>query len=184
MALNKLPIADTDINTKLDLVKTTLEASNLAQIEKLDLVKATLDTTNTEQIAALDLVKTTLETSTLAQLAALDLVKTTLEDSTAAQVAQLAAILAALAPADSFTYITGAGTTIVKASPGRLRRIIINAAGTRVTIYNSATASGDIIGIIELGANYSNTLEYDLPFSIGLTVVTVGAATNLTMVYR
>lgn len=89
---------------------------------------------------------------------------------------------------NSFVNIAGAATTVVKTGSGKLVKLIINklvATGV-ITIYDSTAASGTKIGIITSPAVLLASqlpLEYDLNFSIGLTVVT-SAADDITVVYR
>ena len=77
-------------------------------------------------------------------------------------------------------------TTIVRSSPGKLHNVTINKAAANgvITMYNSPSAtSTDIIGIITMPATLlanQVTLNYDVDFSKGLTVVTSGAAQDIT----
>lgn len=84
----------------------------------------------------------------------------------------------------AYAYIAGAATTVVKSGAGRLVRIVNNSgAGTSATIYDNTSAAGDTIGIIAL-AVVGGSIDYDLPFATGLTIVTVGAAADLTVVFQ
>ena len=98
-----------------------------------------------------------------------------------------AASIARLGPLETdtmFNNISGAGTFVLKYSPGRLLRIVINTGlGTTATIYNNTSASGQTIATINLSGN-PTFLDFDCPFSVGLTVVTVGSGTNITVIYE
>jgi hypothetical protein len=85
-----------------------------------------------------------------------------------------------------FKNITGANVGVIcKYGAGSLQRIIINEIGTSFNIYDGLSAAGAIIGSIKLTkAIYPISLEYALPFSTGLTIATVGAATDLTIIYE
>lgn len=80
--------------------------------------------------------------------------------------------------------ITGANTFVIKAGPGILHRIIINAAGTTATLFDNTAGSGPQIGALNLGANFPVSVQYQAPFITGLTIVTTGAACNLTIVFE
>lgn len=87
----------------------------------------------------------------------------------------------------SFSNITTATTTTVKSGKGILHKLIVNTqvASATITIYDNTTASGTKIGILTLPATTTGPLSinYDLAFGTGLTLVTSGA-TDLTVVYR
>ena len=87
---------------------------------------------------------------------------------------------------DAFNMIGAATTTHITGS-GTLGQITINqpiANGT-ITIYDNTAASGTVIGKITLPAvlleQGPHTATYDAEFSLGLTVVTVGAAMDITI---
>lgn len=84
---------------------------------------------------------------------------------------------------NNYTHIATAATTVCKTGNGVLERITLNepTAGT-VTIYNNTAASGDVIGIIA-ASTAAQTLEYDIPLSIGITIVTSGAD-DMTVVWN
>jgi hypothetical protein len=89
----------------------------------------------------------------------------------------------------SFVNITTATTTTAKSGAGILHKVCINTyvASGSVTIYNNTAGSGAKIGTIlnpaTLVAEGPNCAVYDAAFSIGLTVVTVGAQ-DVTVTYR
>lgn len=83
----------------------------------------------------------------------------------------------------SFTYISSATTTAVKASPGFLHTITVNGgtAGT-IIIYNNTAASGAIIASFD-STNALETYTFDVIATVGITIVT-SAATKITVSYR
>jgi len=88
----------------------------------------------------------------------------------------------------AFAHIAGAATTVLKSGPGRLFRIIYNKAVALsvVTTYDNVAASGTIIAVITMPAvllDSQRSVEYDVPFANGLTIVT-SAADDITVVYQ
>jgi hypothetical protein len=83
------------------------------------------------------------------------------------------------------TNISGAQTVTVKTGSGYLRRIVINrTANGSVTVYDNTTAVGTPIIIIGLSNGTSpGTLEYGFNFTTGLTVVTTGNNTDVSILY-
>lgn len=81
-------------------------------------------------------------------------------------------------------YIEGATTTVVKATTGTFYRIsVLDGSGVNtVTIYDNTAGSGPIIAIINV-AKLSGTIEFGGVFTVGLTVVSTGADTKLSVVY-
>jgi len=85
----------------------------------------------------------------------------------------------------TFKYIGTNATTICKYGAGSLHRVnVLDNAGI-VTIYDNTAASGTIIALIDAaqGSEPLGTMEFDCPFSIGLTVVTATAA-RVTVIYE
>jgi hypothetical protein len=80
-------------------------------------------------------------------------------------------------------------TTVVKASAGILHSIVINkpTASGVITIYDNTAASGTKIATITMPATLlsdgPHLTLYDLSFDTGLTVVTSGAAQDITVTY-
>ena len=72
-----------------------------------------------------------------------------------------------------------AGTTVVKAAPGRLVKAVVTAAGTstdNITLYDNASAgSGTVLGIIAGGGTVGATVTFDLPALNGITAVNVAS---------
>ena len=88
-----------------------------------------------------------------------------------------------------YTPITAAAptTTVIKAAGGTLKRITFNkpvATGV-VTVYdNPSSAAGTVIATITTPASpIPVTLEYDLRFNLGCTIVSATAAQDFTVVW-
>jgi hypothetical protein len=81
----------------------------------------------------------------------------------------------------------GASTTIVKAGPGRLVRVVVTAAGTstdNITIYdNAAAGSGTVLGVIPGGGTVGAIISFDLPALNGITAVNVASGPAVTIGY-
>lgn len=69
---------------------------------------------------------------------------------------------------------------------GMLHSIIVNQAGTLCTIYDQTSAAVPIMGIIDTNKTTGiiGSISYETPFFNGLTIVTTGAGTNITVVYE
>ena len=91
-----------------------------------------------------------------------------------------------LLSAPQYKYITGAGTTVCKLGGGMLHKIIVNQAGTLCTVYDQTSAAVPIIGIIDTNKTTGviGSIDYECPFFNGLTIVTTGAGSNITVVYE
>lgn len=82
-----------------------------------------------------------------------------------------------------FYNITGAATTVLKQSAGHLDKIIIGSGGTgSITIYDNTVASGVVIVNLS-GITAPLDISLGVDYSTGLTVVTTGAATDVTVVF-
>lgn len=83
--------------------------------------------------------------------------------------------------------VTGATTRVLKADAGGLQRVIIGhgSGANTATFYDNTAASGTIIGSLSLNTSVggSKSVEFGGVFSLGLTVVTTGADTDITVVY-
>lgn len=80
----------------------------------------------------------------------------------------------AVGTSSSWTRITSATTTVVKASAGVLNRIVIPVAATgAITVYDNTSAAGTIINIYPIGSVGSFTVESAM--GTGITVVTAAA---------
>jgi len=87
----------------------------------------------------------------------------------------------------SYNNITGQATTVVKAGSGLLHTITFNTpvATETVTIFDSLTGSGTKIGTITVPASpMPVTLTYDCRFSLGLTIVTATASSDITVTFK
>lgn len=83
--------------------------------------------------------------------------------------------------------IHGAVTAqVLKYGPGRLKKIIYNttANGSTVTLYDALTATNPIAIITPPNSVLLGSIPYDLDFYTGLTITTVNAATDITVVYE
>lgn len=78
-----------------------------------------------------------------------------------------------------------AGTTIIKASPGHLARVVVTAAGTatdNITIYdNASSGSGTVLGVIPGGGTAGAIVSFDLPALNGITAVNVASGPAVTI---
>lgn len=89
---------------------------------------------------------------------------------------------------DVYRNISGAGTTVVKAEPGILKRITINKAigSSVITVYDNTAASGTKIATITEPAvllSNNGTLEFGCGFLTGLTIVT-STSDDITVIYQ
>jgi hypothetical protein len=77
----------------------------------------------------------------------------------------------------NYTNISTATTTLIKSGVGQLNTIVINnTAAATITIYDSLTASGTKIGTIAASPAIGMTFDYEIAFTIGLTIVTAGSS--------
>lgn len=84
-------------------------------------------------------------------------------------------------------YLTGAVTSTLKIGSGRLHRVVWDVGGNAgtLTLYDNTSAAVPIIGLISAQANAAPiSLEFGCPFFTGLTAVTTGASTNVTVIYE
>lgn len=93
--------------------------------------------------------------------------------------------------AENFSYsnitLAAPTTTVVKAGSGVLNTVTINgpAATGTISIFDNTAASGTSIAVITTPASpLPVTLEFNVRFSIGLTIVTATAAQNITVSYK
>lgn len=100
---------------------------------------------------------------------------------------------------NSFSNLTGNGTTTVKSGSGVLHTVMINnnTTGGTITIYDNTAGSGTKIATMTVGSPSGGLLStsgqpgpfsssnIDIAFSTGLTVVRAGSASNdITVIYR
>lgn len=84
----------------------------------------------------------------------------------------------------SYLNITGQATTVVKTGAGVLNLLTFNnpVATSVVTIFDNTAGSGTKIGTITIPASPQPlTIIYDVRFSIGLTIVTATASSDITV---
>ena len=85
-----------------------------------------------------------------------------------------------------YRHFSAASSVLLKGTAGTLHKVVINKPGnitSTLTLYDSLTASGSIIAIIDTGAEITE-LEYDVEFDNGLFVVSDGPQTaDLTVLY-
>lgn len=90
----------------------------------------------------------------------------------------------------SGTNITTQTTTLLKTGPGVLHSLTINTpvASSVITIYDNTSAAGTKLATITLPATLLQegpyTAIYDIAFTVGLTVVTGTASSDITVGYR
>jgi hypothetical protein len=90
--------------------------------------------------------------------------------------------LGALNSAPIYKYIGTNTTTVCKYGAGELIRVVnVDNAGA-VTLYDNTEASGTVIAIID-SAKALGTLDFEAPFSNGLTVVTATGA-KVVLIYE
>ena len=86
----------------------------------------------------------------------------------------------------TYKHIDGAATTVCKRGAGSIHILVVNSAGTLCTIYDNTAGSGAVIGIIDTtkAGGTTGSIDYHCPFYNGLTLVTTGAGTDLTVIYE
>jgi len=88
-----------------------------------------------------------------------------------------------------FLNLTTAGTYVLKGSPSRLHKVVVNQrTATTLTLYDYTSASGTLIGTMDLsgGAVQGNAVGayvYDVDTNIGLTAVLSGTS-DVTVIYE
>lgn len=91
-----------------------------------------------------------------------------------------------LAPS-SFERLATNSTVTAKSGAGVLRRVVVNTKGStanQLIMYDDITATGTIIGIIDTTAS-GGSLDYELDFKTGLTLVLVGGlAADVTVIFE
>jgi hypothetical protein len=86
----------------------------------------------------------------------------------------------------SYYNISSASTTVLRRGPGTLHSVIVNDVGSiggTITIYDNTTGSGTTIATINSNKTAIASLQYNLDFYTGLTIVTVGLPGNITVVW-
>ena len=78
----------------------------------------------------------------------------------------------------------GAGTTVVKAAPGRVVNALVTTAGTstdNATVYDNTAGSGTILAVILGGTAVGTQITIDMPAWTGITVVNVASGPAFTL---
>ena len=86
----------------------------------------------------------------------------------------------------TYANITGQATTLVKGTPGILHSITFNkpTATCTVKIDDAITDTTPVIGTITVPASpMPVTLTYDVEFTVGLTIVTGTASSDITVAF-
>lgn len=85
------------------------------------------------------------------------------------------------------TIAAGAGTTVIKSSPGRLCRIVATTAGTTgaVTFYdNASTGSGTVLFVVPGTSVAAGTFyNVSMPAANGITAVAAASGPALTVAF-
>ena len=86
----------------------------------------------------------------------------------------------------TYVHIAGAATTHITDAPCYLQSVIINTAGTLVTIYDNPGATGKVVAVINGSATGApgGRFSYNAYCANGLCIVTAGAATDITVTYQ
>ncbi len=88
----------------------------------------------------------------------------------------------------NYTKITSSTTTIIKRTPGVLRKLIVSGPGTSwtVQIFDNTAGSGTaIFGATAVTIPAAGTiLAFDVNFNTGLTVLTSGTAGEITITWE
>lgn len=81
--------------------------------------------------------------------------------------------------------LAGPTTTVIKTGAGILHTVTFNkpVATTVAIIYDGIDASGPIASVTVPASPMPVTLTYDAAFTVGLTVVTTTAASDITVTY-
>ena len=90
------------------------------------------------------------------------------------------------------SYHSGStGTTVLKRSAGELKRVVVNTVGSgsnSITIYDNTAGSGTVLAVLSGSGTAQNTqaftVEYNLPFDTGLTIVISATAGDITVIYE
>lgn len=86
----------------------------------------------------------------------------------------------------SYKHLATAATTVVKALPGRLQAVVVNAPGTTssVSVYDGLTAGGALIAAVS-GFTAPTRLQFEVQCKVGITVVIAGSpAPDVTILFQ
>lgn len=80
--------------------------------------------------------------------------------------------------------VVGAATTVIKGDSGSLHRVVVSggSGANTAVLYDNSAGSGTVLATLAVN-KLSGSVEFGGVFSIGLTVVTTGADTDITVVY-
>lgn len=84
----------------------------------------------------------------------------------------------------STVAIAAGASANVKASPGRLCRLLVTVAGTvSITLYDNAAggATGTIIGIVPAATAIGQIYEFNLPAAVGISAVGAAGSPGVTI---
>ncbi len=84
------------------------------------------------------------------------------------------------------TQVTPTSLTVVKASPGRLCKVLVTTANGphAITIFdNASTASGTIIGVVAANASVGTVYDLQMPAANGITIAGTTSAGTITVSY-
>lgn len=84
------------------------------------------------------------------------------------------------------TVAAGTGTTVVKASPGRLVAAVVTGAASTgaLTFYdNASTGSGTVIGVVPASAGSGTRWPFETPAVNGITAVGAAGSAAVTVSY-
>lgn len=87
----------------------------------------------------------------------------------------------------NYLNITGTSTTTVKSGTGVLHNLTFNnpQATEVLTLYDNTAASGTKIGTITIPASPAIvTIQYDIQFTTGLTIVSTTASSDVTVSFK
>ena len=82
----------------------------------------------------------------------------------------------------NYARVTGAGTAVVHNGACTLQSIVVNTAGTLCTVYDNSAGSGAVVAAITTSVN-GNAIPYAVKCGKGITLVTTGATTDITVVF-
>lgn len=85
---------------------------------------------------------------------------------------------------NNYVNVHGAQTNNVHSGACVLQSVVVNTPGTLCTVYDSTSGSGSVVAIINTATSVPGTTAvYNVKCSKGITVVTTGAATDITVTY-
>jgi hypothetical protein len=86
----------------------------------------------------------------------------------------------------TYKYISGAGTTVLRYSPGKLHKLIISdgANGSSISIYDGVSAAGTLMAVLNTATiSTVASVDFECPYFTGLTIVVTNAV-NFTVIYE